>query len=100
VYTTAVLVSATVSDYLNEWTHIAFTRVGSTNRLFVNGALVDTATASDNYSNTISVVGGGRYGSNSINVSFQGYIDDLRITKGVARYTAGFTPPTQTFALR
>lgn len=28
---------------------------------------------------------------------FRGWLDDYRITKGVARYTAGFTPPTAAF---
>ena len=101
VYTTAVLVTATVANYLNTWVHVAFTRSGSTNRLFINGNLENTATASDNFSNQVAVVGGGRYGggvgSTTITNSFTGYIDDLRITKGVARYTSNFTPPTAAF---
>ena len=97
VYTVSVLVTATISNYLNTWTHVAFTRSGSTNRLFINGTLQNTATALDNFSNQVAVVGGGRYNSNNIDKSFTGYMQDVRVTKGYARYTSNFTPPTAAF---
>jgi hypothetical protein len=76
---------------LNAWNHVAWTRSGSSNRLFINGTQVGaTTTDATNYTSTISYIGASQAGT----FPFVGYIDDLRITKGLARYTANFTPPT------
>lgn len=79
---------------LNAWNHVAICRQGSSIRLFVNGTLGNTVT----YSGTFT----GTYVNNVIgktvsNGYYSGYIDDFRITKGFARYTANFTPPTAAF---
>lgn len=71
----------------NVWSHIAVTRQSGTLRTFLNGTLVTTKT--DNQSLSGAYVT--NIGSDTISF-FKGYIDDLRITKGVARYTANFTP--------
>jgi hypothetical protein len=80
---------------LNTWTHIAITRSGSTWRCFVNGTLEATATAAVTlYTGTGLISSGANpIGDNTLT----GYIDELRITKGYARYTATFTPPTAAF---
>jgi hypothetical protein len=80
------------------WYHFALARSGTSTKLFLNGTQQgSTYSDSTNY-----VVGDqrpriatGGYGAGIAN--FDGYIDDLRITKGVARYTANFTPPTAAF---
>jgi hypothetical protein len=80
---------------LNEWHHIALTREGANFKLWANGILDGTSssiTASMD-SGIAPRIGGAAWGSEWLN----GYIDDLRITKGVARYTANFTPPTAAF---
>ncbi len=43
------------------------------------------------------LVGGYFVPGPSLSGPFLGYIDDLRITKGIARYTTTFTPPTKAF---
>lgn len=80
------------------WHHVAVTRTSNTLNLFVDGVLKHTigtlGGAVVNYSPTASV----RIGSNFQPSNFlNGYIDDVRITKGVARYTATFTPPAAAF---
>jgi hypothetical protein len=77
------------------WYHIAITRSGNTFRTFSNGVVAETWTSSLGLFNNSDIVsvGASKTGSNGMN----GYIDDLRITKGVARYTANFTPPTAQF---
>ena len=88
-----VLLSSTSSG-LNTWTHFATTRSGNSWYLFYNGVLEDTATSSVGFrTSTAPLYVGCRLTSNSPSDFFNGYIDDLRITKGVARYTSNFTPP-------
>ena len=74
------------------WRHFALTRQNGTVRAFVNGVQVgsnQTVTQNFNSSNKVIV------GAELVNPTyFNGYIEDLRITNGVARYTTGFTPPT------
>ena len=68
---------------------IGMARSGSTLQVFVDGSSVASVTNTNSVTGTNLVVGG--YYSSSY--TLDGYIDDLRITKGVARYTANFTPP-------
>lgn len=85
----------------NVWTHIAIVRSGGNILAFVGGTMYTLSTGfgttalvnGTNGATTRSI--GGQSGG--VNRSFNGYIDDVRITKGIARYTANFTPPRAPF---
>ena len=74
----------------NTWTHIAIVRLGSTITLYQNGTSVDTYTSSGTFNLSHSGLKIGSYWGGT----FNGYIQDFRITNGLARYTSNFTPPT------
>jgi hypothetical protein len=77
------------------WYHVAFVRNGSEFTPYLNGVAGTVTTSSATlYSSTLPFVIGATGAGTS---PFNGYIDDLRITNGVARYTTTFTPPTQAF---
>jgi hypothetical protein len=81
------------------WHHYAAVRNGNTLNVYLNGVSQASATVTGSYTNS-SV--GFRVGDDpySGNPSFNGYIDDLRITKGIARYTSNFTPPISAHRLK
>jgi hypothetical protein len=79
----------------NTWAHLAITRSGSTNRLFIDGTQVGSSITDSTSWSADSA--GMLVGFQSGGSPWNGYIDDLRITKGVARYTANFTAPTAAF---
>jgi hypothetical protein len=83
---------STVNYSLNQWYHFAVVRASSTTKLYVNGTEALSIADSVNYTGTYMGVGS-IYGAANAQC-FVGYIEDFRITKGLARYTSNFTPPT------
>jgi hypothetical protein len=91
---TTVLTSSTTPS-TGTWYHVAVARSGTSIKMFINGTQEASNTNSTAYSSTAPLAVGVQQ-STSTNY-LNGYIDDLRITKGIARYTTNFTPPTSAF---
>jgi hypothetical protein len=82
----------------NAWNHIAVVREGTGSnqtKIYIGGTNDGTGTVSTDFNQTsVMYVGCNRTAGDPM----KGFIDDLRITKGVARYTSNFTAPTKAFA--
>jgi hypothetical protein len=86
------LLTANTAMPTGQWVHIAVARNGTSLKMFFDGVEVASATNSYDFNqNQIPIRVGARF---STEFFFDGYISDIRITKGLARYTVNFTPPT------
>ena len=74
------------------WTHLAYVRNVGVCTAYCNGVPIASGTAGSAF--YIDFIGAGSASGGS---DMKGYIDELRITKGVARYQSTFTPPTAPF---
>jgi hypothetical protein len=90
-----ILTSAQLAT--NTWFHCAYTRNGNTQYLFINGVLSQSSSVSGAMNTVVRAL---RVGYQAGGNELTGYIDDLRITKGYARYTANFTPPAAAFPIQ
>ena len=86
-------VETTIST--SQWLHIAAQRRGNTMELFVDGSLVGTLAISGIWPSASSsgLLIGCRNHSISNVQYMNGYIQDVRIYKGIAKYTSSFSPP-------
>lgn len=72
----------------NAWTHYALVRQGNTFRTYQNGIQISTTTSSTSIPAGIGPLNIGRYQNDKY---YKGYLDDIRITKGICRYPDGTT---------
>ena len=83
------VITSTTALPLNTWSHVALVGYGGSVTLYLNGQSVGTTTRGTQLSSTLPIV----IGADAIGQGiFNGYIDEVRYTNGLARYTANFTP--------
>ena len=94
----SVIADRSVSVSTGTWYHLAAVRSSGNVSIYWNGTISGTAfSLTTNYSTGYPV----RIGAYTSSVSvLNGYIDDLRVTRGYARYTANFTPTTAALPLQ
>jgi hypothetical protein len=82
------------SPSVSTWYYVTVCRSGTNLRLFVNGTQIGTtSTSTDNITGATTLVVANNL-AGAPNLYLNGYLDDLRITNGYARYTSNFTAPT------
>ena len=90
------LLTSSTSISNGTWYHLAIVRNGTSFKMYVNGTEEASATSSVNIDGSTgsTYYAGGRV--SSATESYNGYIDELRISNS-ARYNANFTAPTTQF---
>lgn len=77
------------------WYHLALVRNGNDFTTYVDGLSIGTTTDTDVIGNWTGLVYVGNIAAATQGVN--GWMDNLRISKGIARWTANFTPPTRRY---
>lgn len=90
------VLSASPTLNTGNWYFMTVQRSGSDWCMWVDGVVVNTASNASAINSTNAQL---HFGNSNSGDSFGGYIDEVRFTKGVARYThnTNFTPPTEAF---
>ncbi|HUV84134.1 MAG TPA: LamG-like jellyroll fold domain-containing protein, partial [Methanosarcinales archaeon] len=86
------------SPSANTWYHIAFVRSSTSIYIFIGGTSQSlTATTAVSTNSFVNVAGIMKVGTQDETNNVNGWIDEFRVSKGIARWTANFTPPTRAY---
>ncbi len=92
-------ITGTTTLVANTWYHCALVRASGNTKLYINGVQEGST-----YADTWNYLSGGTnrpvfgvWGTDGTTWPFSGYMDEICISKGIARWTANFTPPTAAY---
>ena len=91
---TTFLTTSSAGIAINNWYHIALVKDGTTLTTYVNGVSKGSATVSGSFGSASQTMHVGARDTHSAYI-FTGYMDEFRVTKGVALWTQNFTPPAR-----
>ncbi len=96
---TGTTFTASPGVVINQWYHVALVRNGNNFLPFQDGGLLGTCVDADPMPDTSAAtfyIGQYGAGSNFLN----GYLDEFRVSNGIARWTGDFTPPDRPYSRR
>lgn len=82
------------------WHHVAWVRYGTgTNnmKIYVDGSMIAQQSNNNAITSNVPLIFGSVLNGGANNANVDSYVDEFRWTRGVARYTGSFTPPTAAF---
>lgn len=95
----SITITSTSTFNTQTWNHLALVRYGTGIYMFLNGTqeggtqAVGTKTVCD----SITDMRLGAFNNSGLDGTWHGWLDEFRLSAGIARWTANFTPPTEAF---
>lgn len=97
--TAFTICSVTWNPSTATWYHVAIVRTGNVVKFFIDGTQIGTnQTLTGSIFNSTATLNIGRTEAGDQHY-FDGWLDEFRISKGIARWTSNFTPPTEAYSL-
>lgn len=91
-----ILSNVTIAD--TTWTHVAVVRYGNTVTMYFAGQSVGTKNVTGyTYNSSANGLSIGRNMTDATTYCLAGWLDEIRVSKGIARWTSNFTPPTSPY---